>query len=76
MSTKLGEIKGRCIWGYEKYKPIYSTAIISAIRFCGPVELGAMVQLTIERNDQGYIMLTKEEVKKLRKLLKKAYENL
>lgn len=74
MSTEIGKVKGR----FEKnhhgdYSVDYGKSKMYVTRFYGGVENGPMLQLTMS-NDRPYIQLTKKEVKKLRKLLKKAFK--
>jgi len=66
MSTEIKKIKGR----YEtdeisknEFEAIYGTSEISLTRFAGGKE--AMLQITINRPDTGYVQLTRKQVRLL-----------
>ena len=73
MSTELKSIKGR----YEdtrnsiKRKVTYDETELLITRFSGGKKNGAMIQLTPE---QGYIQLTKDQVKELIVVLQDAFD--
>jgi len=74
MSTHIDQIQGRreglC---FEKYEPDYVPTYMHLTRFYGGEPNGSMLQLTIS-NPEGYIQLTKQEVKDLIEILQNSFD--
>lgn len=74
MSTHIATIKGRVEEVHTQQKATYIEADLSLVRFYGGKKKGRMLQLTTSGNE-GYIQLTREQVKNLAVILLNSFED-
>ena len=75
MSTEITEIKGRYEVRTKCEKTSYDDCCIHINRFYSGRIHNRMLQLTINGNTNGYIQLTKEQVKELIQALKDSFND-